>query len=83
MKCKSKEKEKTHKTMSSPSWKMVPENIQEILLSFLLLVVDVDMMGPRNFPATALENVLDGKNSVTTLRLQVQSVVAIFFSLQG
>ena len=83
MQCKSKEREKTHKTKSSPSLKMVPENIPEILLSFFLLVVDVDVMCPNNSPATAPENVLDGNNSVTTLGLQVQSAVASVFSPQG
>ena len=38
---------------------------------------------PSNSPATAPENVLDGNNSITTLGLQVQSVVASVFSPQG
>ena len=73
MQCKSKEREKTHKTRSSPSLKMALENILKIIPSFFSLVVDVDVMCPSNSPATAPENVLDGNNSVITLGLQVQS----------
>ena len=62
---------------------MAPENKLYIVLSFFLLVVDVDVMCPSNSPATAPENFLDGNNSVTTLGLQVQSAVASFFSPQG
>ena len=83
MQCKSKEGEKTHRTRSSPTLKMAPENNLDIILSFFLLVVDVDVMCSSNSPATAPENVLDGNNSVTTLGLQVQSAVASFFSPQG
>ena len=83
LQCKSKEREKTRKTRSSPSLKMAPENTLGIILSFFSLVVDVDVMCPSNSPATAPENVLDGNNSVTTLGLQVQSAVASVFSPQG
>ena len=62
---------------------MAPENVLRIIPSFFLLVVDVDVIYPNNSPATAPENVLDGNNSVTTLGLQVQSVVASVFSPQG
>ena len=58
MQCKSKEREKTHKSRSSTSLKMAPENNLYIVLSFFLLVVDVDVIYPSNSPATAPENVL-------------------------
>ena len=58
MQCKSKEREKTHKSRSSPSLKMAPENNLYIVLSIFLLVVDVDVIYPSNSPTTAPENVL-------------------------
>ena len=78
LQCKSKEREKTHKARSAPSLEMAPENAPYTPC----LMKMKNVMCPSNSPATAPENVLDSNNSVATLGLQVQSVVASVFSLQ-
>ena len=81
MQCKSKEREKTHKTRSSPSLKMALENVLKIIPSFFLLVVDVGVMCPSNSPATAPENVFDGNNFVGTPNAECCS--KLFFPHKG